>query len=62
MLNQLPAKVSSMEHCQLAETQCTLYLNLCMVVQGRGGEVTQGQSGPTWTGEFMLSVSGRLWL
>ncbi len=30
------------EHCQLTETQWTLYM------QGRGGEVTQGQSGPTW--------------
>ncbi len=46
VLSQLPAKVSSTEHCQLTETQWTLYRGVVerslRVNQGRHGECLQG--------------------
>ena len=46
VLSQLPAKVSSTEHCQLTETQWTLYRGVVerslKVNQGRHGECLQG--------------------
>ncbi len=46
VLSELPAKVSSTEHCQLAETQWTLYRGVVerslRVNQGRHGEWLQG--------------------
>ena len=46
VLSELPAKVSSTEHCQLTETQWTLYRGVVerslRVNQGRHGECLQG--------------------